>query len=245
MKKEQKEAIKEAADRFCRVAHIPEENIRIYLHLFQKINEAEEDNKFLINALKRLNRNQLKLLEEAAELKWLTQYEASLLWHLWQYFMNKKGNRNKFSIKVLTDIITHNLNGEKPKAGRRLNPAFEFVFWALKEDSMAFSGKPHYKEISLLLSLLVPKWENKYSEETLRGKKRNPVAENETLTLCKAYFDAKGEPFLPASLPIDPRGHLKHILENLDVIPMPEPRPVGIDISRLMRMKPDTNKTLR
>ena len=153
--------------------------------------------------------------------------------------MTKEGNRNKFSTKVLTDIITGNFGGEMPKRGRRLNPGLEVVFGALIEDAMAFDkGKEHYKEISQLIASLDEKWGNRYAEETLRIKKRNPFVENETLTLTKAYFDAKGERFLPASLPTDPRGHVKHILQNLDVIPMPEPEPKGIDGSLFKRMKP-------
>lgn len=226
MKKEQEEAIKNATEQLNKTAYIPQENIRFYIHLFYKINEAEENSTFLINTLKRLNRNQFKLLKEVIEFKWMTQQEASLLWYLWQYFMSKEGNRNKFSMKVLTDITTSNFKREKPKVGRRSNPGLEFVFWALKEDSMTFdTERPHYKEISrLLISLLPKKSEGRYSEETLRGKKRKPLVENETLTLAKAYFDAKGEPFLPTSLPHKPQGHVKHILENLDVIPMPKPR---------------------
>ena len=231
MKKEQQEAIKEATDQLYEVAHIPKENIRFYVHLFYKINEAQENSTFFINALKRLNRNQFKLLAEAVEFKWFTQREASFLWQLWQYFMNKEGNRNKFSVKVLTEIITGNFGKEPPKAGRRSNPGLEVVFGALKEDSIAFDGGiPHYEEISQLLVSLNPKWkgrdrkEGRYNDETLTVKKRNPIVENETLTLAKAYFDAKGEPFLPTKLPDKPQGHVKHILENLDVIPLPEPK---------------------
>ena len=79
---------------------------------------------------------------------------------------------------------------------------------------------------------------------TLKGKERNPLIENETLTLTKAYFDAKGESFLPEdkNLLADPQGHVKHILENLDIIPMPEPKPFGIPIP-LKRINPPPKKS--
>jgi len=110
-----------------------------------------------------------------------------------------------------------------------------------------------------LLSAL--KGEDRYDVLTLRGKKKktfgtfneawttskswvkNSLMINETLTLCKAYYDAKGEPFLPDSLPSNPQGYVRHILEDLGVIPMPEPRPLKINISRLMRMNPHTQKS--
>jgi len=233
----------QAINRLSRVALIPEENIRIYLHLYEKINQVEADSRSLIEGLKNLNKIHLQLLQEAVKYGWLTRYETSLLWHLWQYFMTKEGNRNKFSIKVLTDIITNNLNGEKPKTGRRANPAIEFLFMSLKEDAKMFGGKPHYSQISDLLSSL--KGVDRYDVLTLRGKKEKPVLANNALTLCKSYFDAKGEPFLPDPPPIDPQGHVRHILENLSLIPMPETRPLGIDISRLKRMNPHRKESSR
>ncbi len=222
MESDSERAIEEAINRLSKVAHIPEENIKFYLDLYRKIDLAETDSRYLINMFEDINESQYKLLKKAVTSGWLRELEASLLWQLWQYFLNKEQNTRKFSVKALPYINFTIHEGDGPKKGRRPNLGIDFLFMSLKKDAVTFGKRPHYSEISGLLSSL--KGEDRYAEPTLRGKKINPFVVNNTLTLCKAYFDAKGEPFLPDPLPTDPKGQVRNILQVLGLIPEDMPK---------------------
>lgn len=213
----------EAIEQLCRDALIPQENVRFYLHLYKKIDQAQTEMKNeavpQIKMRKKIDRDQSRLLEKAFKFGWLGKTETIALVQLWQDSINKIENR----IVTLDDMATGGYSmfyPEETKPGRRLNLAIEFLFYSLKKDAETFGGRPHYGEISDLLSSL--KGEDKYDVLTLRGKKRDPHLNafiiNQTLSMCKAHFDAKGESFLPDSFPTNPEGRTRDILQTLGVI---------------------------
>ena len=164
-----KDPIEKATKQFSKASHTPKDNIKFYLHIYKKINEAKADSKSLIKVLWDMNDDQLQLLQKAVKHEWLTNYEASYLWGLWQYFLQKQENTKKFSIKTFEDFfITGNFKRKTPKKGRRVNPALELLFVALVKDAEEFGGKPCYKEISELLFSIDKR--NYYRKATLKGK---------------------------------------------------------------------------
>jgi hypothetical protein len=220
---------------------IPVENIRAYLHIYLRI-KASGDGRSELDQCKDLDRDFLKVVNKAVRWKWLDVVEGDLLARLWTHFMYKESNLDRFSRKTLEDIITGNLDLEKdkPKKGRRLNPSVEFLLYALRKDAKAFGKKRPRQRKSLtffeerktplteqihsadgyiadFFSLL--EGDEKYSKEVLKGKHPHPLIVNDTLSLCNRYFKAKGESLLPDFIPENPTGYVRTILQHLGIIP--------------------------
>lgn len=235
-----KDPLEKAINQFSKASHTPKGNIKFYVHIYKKINKARQDSKRSIEFLKRTTRDYLQSLEEASTDGWLQENEVSYLKQTWQKFINKEENQGKFRMWILENY-----------KGKRVNPALEVLSRALLKDAEEFGrGKPHYKEVSKLLSSIVK--ENKghpYTVATLKDKypilkipglkfdhpPRLPASKVElicdTLIETKNYFEAKGESFLPKPLPTE--GYVRTVLQILDAAHemMKIPKHKGIPIS--------------
>jgi hypothetical protein len=217
--------LEKAIREFSEATQVPKENLKFYIHIYGKINEARKDSISRIKDLQKMVKDQAELLRRTTNTGWLEEKECSFLWQNWLKFIV---NKCQFSMWQLEKDFVK-------EGGKKTNPALEFLSRALLMDAEDFGKKPRYKEVSKLLSSIVK--ENKghsYTVATLKDKYPllkipglkfdRPVKKCSkvdlivnTLIAVKLYFDAKGKSLLPNPPPAVAGSYARTVLQIFDI----------------------------